>query len=117
MPRTATVKKLRPQPEFPLDSHPEVSLDFDRVKKYLAKHAYKKPVLLVDLDIVRAKTRRFRAALPRVRPHFAVKANPDPRVLKVLIQEGAGFEIASIAELDLLLSSACRWRRSSTPTR
>ena len=61
------------------------------------------PVLLVDLDIVRAKTRRFRAALPRVRPHFAVKANPDPRVLKVLMQEGAGFEIASIAELDLLL--------------
>jgi ornithine decarboxylase len=41
--------------------------------------------------------------LPRVRPHFAVKANPDPRVLKVLIQEGAGFEIASIAELDILM--------------
>jgi ornithine decarboxylase len=58
---------------------------------------------MVDLDIVRAKTRRFRASLPRVRPHFAVKANPDPRVLKVLIQEGAGFEIASIAELDILL--------------
>jgi ornithine decarboxylase len=39
-----------------------------------------------------------------VRPHFAVKANPDPRVLRALIQEGCGFEIASIAELDLLLS-------------
>ena len=38
-----------------------------------------------------------------MRPHFAVKANPDPRVLKVLIQEGAGFEIASIAELDVLM--------------
>src|SRR5215475_3354374 len=104
MPRTATVKRLRPQPEFPLDSHPEVSLDFTRVKQYLSKHGYKRPLLLVDLDIVRNKTRRFRAALPRVRPHFAVKANPDPRVLKVLIQEGAGFEIASIAELDLLIS-------------
>src|SRR4026209_876379 len=104
MPRTATVKKLRPQPEFPLDSHPEVSLDFTHVKQYLQRHAYKKPVLLVDLDIVRAKTRRFRTALPKVRPHFAVKANPVPRVLKVLMQEGAGFEIASIAELDILLS-------------
>ena len=103
MPRTATVKRIRPQPEFPLDTHPEVSLDFTRVKQHLARHAYKRPVLLVDLDIVRAKTRRFRAALPRVRPHFAVKANPDPRVLKVLIQEGAGFEIASIAELDILM--------------
>ena len=103
MPR-AVVKKLRPAPEYPLDTHPEVSLDFTRVKQYLARHAYRKPVLLIDLDIVRAKTRRFRAAMPRVRPHFAVKANPDPRVLKVLIQEGAGFEIASIAELDLLLT-------------
>jgi ornithine decarboxylase len=52
---------------------------------------------------VRAKVRRFRAAMPRVRPHYAVKANPDRRVLKVLVQEGAGFEIASTAELDLLL--------------
>src|SRR5216117_525735 len=104
MPRTATIKKLRPLPEFPLDSHPEVSLDFMRVKRHLSRHGYKRPVLIVDLDIVRAKTRRFRAALPRVRPHFAVKANPDARVLKVLIQEGAGFEIASIAELDLLIS-------------
>ncbi|HYL24921.1 MAG TPA: type III PLP-dependent enzyme, partial [Burkholderiales bacterium] len=41
--------------------------------------------------------------MPRVRPHYAVKANPDRRVLKVLIQEGCGFEIASTAELDLLL--------------
>jgi ornithine decarboxylase len=42
--------------------------------------------------------------MPRVRPHYAVKANPDRRVLKVLVQEGCGFEIASTAELDLLLS-------------
>jgi ornithine decarboxylase len=41
--------------------------------------------------------------MPRVRPHYAVKANPDRRVLKVLAQEGVGFEIASTAELDLLL--------------
>jgi ornithine decarboxylase len=42
--------------------------------------------------------------MPRVRPHYAVKANPDRRVLKALVQEGAGFEIASTTELDLLLS-------------
>jgi ornithine decarboxylase len=42
--------------------------------------------------------------MPRVRPHYAVKANPDRRVVKALVQEGSGFEIASPAELDLLLS-------------
>jgi ornithine decarboxylase len=42
--------------------------------------------------------------MPSVRPHYAVKANPDLRVLQALAQEGVGFEIASPAELDLLRS-------------
>ena len=51
MPRTATIKRLRPTPEFPLDTHPEVSLDFTRVKQHLSKHGYKRPVLIVDLAL------------------------------------------------------------------
>src|SRR5260221_920017 len=46
--------------------------------------------------------------MPRVRPHYAVKANPDPRVLRLMLEEDAGFEIASIAELDLLLALGVR---------
>ncbi len=84
------------------DTHPEIRLEFRHVRDAL-KQGYDKPFLLVDTEIVRNKIRRFKAALPRVHPHYAVKANPDPRVLKVLIDEGAGFEIASIAELDILL--------------
>jgi ornithine decarboxylase len=89
------------QPQL-FDTHPEVRLDFKHVRKAL-KQGYSRPFLLVDSGIVRNKVRRFKAAMPRVHPHYAVKANPDPRVLKVLIEEGTGFEIASIAELDLLL--------------
>jgi ornithine decarboxylase len=94
----------RQQPQENLfDTHPEVSLDFEIVRQ-AARHRYTRPFLILDTAIVRSKVRRFRAAMPRVRPHYAVKANPDRRVLKVLAQEGAGFEIASIAELDLLLA-------------
>jgi len=85
------------------DTHPEVSLDFETVRQ-AARKKYTRPFLILDTAIVRDKARRFRAAMPRVRPHYAVKANPDPRVLKILVEEGSGFEIASIAELDLLLS-------------
>jgi ornithine decarboxylase len=85
------------------DTHPEVSLDFEIVRQ-AARQKYTRPFLIIDTAIVRDKLRRFRAAMPRVRPHYAVKANPDRRVLKVLAQEGAGFEIASTAELDLLLT-------------
>src|SRR5687767_15520942 len=85
------------------DTHAEVSLDFELVRQ-AASQKYTRPFLILDTAIVRNKVRRFRAAMPRVRPHYAVKANPDPRVLKVLVEEGTGFEIASTAELDLLLA-------------
>ncbi len=85
------------------DTHAESSLDLEIVRQ-AARQKYSRPFLILDNAIVRQKARRFRAALPRVRPHYAVKANPDRRVLKVLAQEGCGFEIASTSELDLLLS-------------
>src|SRR5689334_24114671 len=97
------VLKQQPQAEALFDTHPEVELDFEIVRQ-AAKQKYTRPFLILDTAIVRGKVRRFRAAMPRVRPHYAVKANPDRRVLKVLAQEGTGFEIASTAELDLLLA-------------
>ena len=101
-----TIKSVRQQAfeqTHLFDSHPESSLDFETVRAAV-KDGYDKPFLLIDSSIVREKSRRFAAAMPRVRPHYAVKANPDPRVLRVLIEEGCGFEIASTAELDLLTS-------------
>ena len=106
--RPVAFKKPQSQPETEqpqsdlFDTHPEVRLDFKHVRNAL-KQGYSKPFLLIDTRLIRNKIRRFKAALPRVHPHYAVKANPDPQVLKALIEEGAGFEIASIAELDLLL--------------
>src|SRR5882672_5280160 len=85
------------------DTHPESSLDFEIVRQ-AARQKYMRPFLILDNAIVRDKARRFHAALPRVRPHYAVKANPDRRVIKALMQEGCSFEIASTAELDLLLT-------------
>src|SRR5437763_7496974 len=99
--RQGAVARQQPQEQL-FDTHPEVSLDFEIVRQ-AASQKYTRPFLIVDTAIVRGKVHRFRAAMPRVRPHYAVKANPDRRVLKVLVQEGCGFEIASTAELDLLL--------------
>ncbi len=96
-------KQTQPLQEQLFDTHPEVSLDFDAVRA-AARQKYTRPFLILDTAIVREKLRRFRAVMPRVHPHYAVKANPDRRVLRALVQEGSGFEIASPAELDLLLS-------------
>jgi len=101
-----TIKSIRQQAfeqTHLFDSHPESSLDFEKVRAAV-KDGYDKPFLLIDSNIIRAKARRFSAAMPRVRPHYAVKANPDTRVLTIMLEEGAGFEIASVAELELLLA-------------
>ncbi len=98
----STAVARQPQEQL-FDTHPEVELDFE-IARQAAGQKYTRPFLILDTAIVRAKVRRFRAAMPRVRPHYAVKANPDRRVLKVLAQEGCGFEIASTSELDLLVS-------------
>jgi ornithine decarboxylase len=65
---------------------------------------YTQPFLLVDSAIIREKYRRFVAAMPTVRVHYAVKANPHVEVVNVLAEEGSAFEMASQAELELIRS-------------
>lgn len=65
---------------------------------------YHQPVLVMSRQRLRANVRRFMAAMPRVRPHFAVKANPDKEILRIFKEEGTCFEIASSAELDAMVA-------------
>ena len=95
--------ELRPNLTAPSMDPPEASLPLERVRQVL-QAGYTQPFLLVDSGIIREKYRRFVAAMPTVRVHYAVKANPHADVVKVLADEGAAFEMASRAELDLILS-------------
>ncbi|WP_439134225.1 type III PLP-dependent enzyme [Pseudomaricurvus sp.] len=64
--------------------------------------SYPGPELIFDLAIMAQHVSAFTQALPRVRPHYAVKANPHPEVLQCLKQLGVRFEIASLGELHAL---------------
>ena len=78
------------------------AFDFSHIEAELAR-GYSNPFVVIDARLVREKARRFRAAMPRVFPHYAVKVNPATGILAALHDEGIGFEIASRAELDALL--------------
>lgn len=41
--------------------------------------------------------------MPRVQPFYAVKCNPEPAIMKLLMAMGAGFDCASKAELQMAL--------------
>ena len=82
----------------------EMPLEFSTVRAAVRHNGQRTPFLLVDLELVRAKIRRFRAAMPEVRIHYAMKANPHPEILRVMIEEGVAFEVASAGELEVLLA-------------
>jgi ornithine decarboxylase len=61
------------------------------------------PFLVLDLDRVATAYLGFAEALPGVDVHYAMKCNPDERVLQRLHGIGGRFEIASVAELRALV--------------
>jgi len=73
-------------------------------KKQLQEIARKEgtPVVVIDHNIVRANYRAFHQHLPRVQAYYAVKANPDPAIVRSLYKIGASFDVASLAEFRLV---------------
>ncbi|MGF1528424.1 MAG: type III PLP-dependent enzyme, partial [Candidatus Competibacterales bacterium] len=60
------------------------------------------PLFLVDCAVARRQVRRLRQALPGVGLFYAIKALPCGELLDSLAAVGAGFDIASSGEIDLL---------------
>jgi ornithine decarboxylase len=80
-------------------------IDNDRVRNFLATEQIDGPVLVVDSEIVRENYGKFARALPDTRVFYAVKANPDPKILKLLAELGSCFDCASVAEIDMALAT------------
>ena len=60
------------------------------------------PLFIIDHDQLRQNLAEFNRYLPRVQPYFAVKANPDPEIIRTLYQAGASFDVASFPEFQLV---------------
>ncbi|RKU44959.1 Ornithine decarboxylase [Coniochaeta pulveracea] len=58
---------------------------------------------VADLGEVYRQHLRWKMNLPRVKPFYAVKCNPDPKVLQLLAALGNGFDCASKSEIDQVL--------------
>jgi ornithine decarboxylase len=76
-----------------------------RIRDFLRQRTDDGPCLVVDLDVVRDNYQAFAKALPDTRVFYAVKANPAPEVLKLLASLGSCFDIASLAEVEMVLTA------------
>ena len=80
------------------------SLVAGRLDRFLAERPdATTPFLVVDLDVVRRQYVSLTAALPDTEVFYAVKANPAPEVLSLLIKLGSNFDVASRGEIELCL--------------
>jgi ornithine decarboxylase len=69
------------------------------VRAFLAQHRPATPCLVMDLDVVAQRFDELRAAWPDARICYAVKANPAPEVLRLLVGLRAEFDVAGPAEI------------------
>ena len=68
-----------------------------RLLQKLAKE-HGTPLFVVDHKVLRANYRQFKKYLPRVQAYYAVKANPDPAIVRTFYRMGASFDVASMPE-------------------
>ncbi|SAL97822.1 hypothetical protein [Absidia glauca] len=77
-----------------LDSHSRIKWETDQEDAFF----------IGDLGEVYRQHLRWMQLLPRIEPHFAVKSNPDPMVVKLLASLNTGFDCASKAEIQQVLA-------------
>ena len=85
----------------------------ERIQQFLSSRRHDGPCLVVDLDVVRDNYNTFARALPDTRVFYAVKANPDPKVLRLLAQLGSCFDTASVVEIEQVLAAGATADRIS----
>ena len=84
-----------------------------RIREFLRTRREDGPCVVVDLDVVRDNYRTFAHALPDTSVYYAVKANPDPAVLRLLASLGSSFDTASVVEIEMALAAGATADRIS----
>jgi ornithine decarboxylase len=70
------------------------------IKSLIATHGT--PLFVVDHEEIRRNYAEFKKQLPRVQAYYAVKANPDPAIVRTLYEAGASFDVASMPEFQIV---------------
>lgn len=74
-----------------------------KVRAYLDAHPAESPLLVVDLAEVERRYKTLTKAMPFAACHYAVKANPDAKIVALMVKLGSSFDAASAQEIALCL--------------
>ncbi len=77
---------------------------FFKALKYVNRKTIKTPLLLMDKEKIKEKVSIIGKNIRNSKVFYAVKANPDVEIIKLIDKLDLGFEIASEGELEILSS-------------
>lgn len=60
------------------------------------------PLVVIDHEVIRQNYAEFKKHLPDVQAYYAVKANPEPEIVRTLFKIGASFDVASMPEFNIV---------------
>ena len=80
-----------------------LNLNLFLVDAFVASQEFDRPTLVIDTELVAQQYRALKAGLGRADIHYAVKANPERKVIETLINLGSHFDAASRGEIELCL--------------
>ena len=76
-----------------------------KLEGFICNSGLPTPYLAIDLDIVADNYQALASQLPTTQIYYAVKANPAPEILELLVKLGARFDTASIPEIEQCLQA------------
>jgi ornithine decarboxylase len=79
--------------------------EYGRLREFLGSECRTTPYLVTDPAIAADRYRRIRDAFRGARLFYAVKANPEPAVIRALADLGASFDVASPAEVRVCMDA------------
>jgi len=80
-------------------------LMFGNVEAERLAEEYGTPLYVYEEDVIRQRFREVKEAIsyPKLRMYYACKANQNPAVMRILMEEGAGIDAVSLQEVMLAL--------------
>lgn len=77
----------------------------DKISRFLTEKNPETPCLIVDLDVIANNYNALRRYLPVAEVFYAVKANPAPEVISLLVSMGSSFDTASRPEIESVMTA------------
>lgn len=77
----------------------------NKIQSFLTDKQPSTPFLIVDLDIISNNYLTLSRLLPQAQIYYAMKANPAPEILELLVGLGSSFDTASIFEIEQCIAA------------